>query len=542
MGPSYRRRKAWHHLACIASVAFLASGAVAEVPRIVNDHGRHALMVDGAPYLMLGAQVNNSSAWPAALPKVWPMIERLHANTVEVPIAWEQIEPKEGQFDFSFLDTLLAQARDHKVRLVLLWFGTWKNTGPAYAPDWVKLDNKRFPRMIDEKGGTAYAFSPFAKSTLDADRNAFVKLMEHLKAADPDNTVIMIQPENETGTYGVVRDHSPAAEKAFAGPVPAALVKRMGAKPGTWTQAFGAHADEYFHAWAISTYVDQIAKAGKAVKPLPMYVNAALADPFKQQDPKNYSSGGPTHQVLDVWKVGAPSIDAIGPDIYKSDFATYMKYLDLYGRADNPLFVPETGNAKDYARYFFAVLGRHGIGFSPFGMDETGYYNYPLGAKDLDPETVEAFAANYRLFEPMQRVWAKLAYEGKTWGVAEPTAPEAKRQQVMELGRWKATATFGQGQFGFDPPAGNPTPSGGAVIAELGPNEYLVTGTHTRVTFELAAAKPGEHMIIDRIEEGHFDAAGQWVFERIWNGDQTDYGLNFTSMPQVLKVRLATYR
>ena len=525
-------------LLCVAAPAF----AAADMPRIVTDHGHHALLVDGAPYLMLGAQMNNSSAWPAALPKVWPTIDRLDANTLEVPIAWEQIEPREGQFDFTFLDQLLAEARTHDVHLVLLWFGTWKNTAPSYAPSWVKLDNRRFPRMIDDKGQSVYALSPFATTTLDADRTAFVRLIEHLKVADPDHTVIMMQVENETGTYGVPRDHSPAAEKAFAAPVPAEIARKMGVHAGNWASVFGADADEQFHAWAIARYVDAVAAAGQAVMPLPMYVNAALADPFKSQDPKSYSAGGPTHQVLDMWKATATHIDAIGPDIYKSDFALYMKYLDLYGRPDNALFVPETGNARDYARHFFAVVGRGGIGFSPFGMDETGYFNFPLGAAKLDADTIDAFAANYRLFRPMQRVWAKLAYAGRTWGVSEPTAPEALHKQMMELGRWRATATFGQGQFGIDPPTGNPTPSGGAAIAELGPDEYLVTGYHARVTFDLPAPKPGEHMIIDRVEEGHFDAQERWVFERVWNGDQTDYGLNFTSVPQVLKVKLATYR
>jgi beta-galactosidase GanA len=526
-----------------AMIALAGAGdADAEVPRIVNDHGRHALLVDGAPYLMLGAQVNNSSAWPAMLPKVWPVIDRLDANTVEVPIAWEQIEPREGQFDFAFLDTLLSQARAHKVRLVLLWFGTWKNTGPSYAPAWVKLDNRRFPHMIDEKGDAIYALSPFARTTLDADRTAFAALMQHIAAADPDNTVIMMQVENETGTYGLVRDHSPAAEKAFAAPVPADIARRFGVRQTSWREAFGARADEYFHAWAIGRYVNAVALAGKAVKPLPMYVNAAISDPLKAQDPRTYASGGPNHTVLDMWKAAAPAIDVLAPDIYNHDHAAQMKVLDLYARTDNPLIVPEIGNSRDYARVFFSVLGRHGIGFSPFGMDGTGYANFPLGAARLDEATIDAFAANYRLFRPMARIWARLAFEGKTWGASEPTEAKDEHRQVLDLGRWKATVGFGQSQFGFDPPKGNDTPSGGAVIAELGPDEYLVTGYHARVSFDLAAPAPGAHMIIDRVEEGHFDDRGQWVFDRLWNGDQTDYGLNFTSASQVLKVRLAVWR
>jgi beta-galactosidase GanA len=85
------------------------------LPKIVQKDGRYGLFVDGAPYLMLGAQVNNSSAWPAMLPKVWPAIEYLHANTVEMPVYWEQFEPEKGQFDYTVLDTLLAQAREHHV-------------------------------------------------------------------------------------------------------------------------------------------------------------------------------------------------------------------------------------------------------------------------------------------------------------------------------------------------------------------------------------------------------------------------------------------
>jgi beta-galactosidase GanA len=105
----------------------------------VKKDGRYALFVDDAPYLMLGGQVHNSSAWPAMLGKVWPAMEYLHVNTVEIPVYWEQIEPRQGQFDYSLVDALLAQAREHNLRLVLLWFGTWRNGSQHYMPEWMKL-------------------------------------------------------------------------------------------------------------------------------------------------------------------------------------------------------------------------------------------------------------------------------------------------------------------------------------------------------------------------------------------------------------------
>jgi len=151
------------------------------LPHIVSDGGKHALIVDGQPFLILGVQANNSSNYPATLPQVWPLVRQLHANTLEIPVAWEQIEPREGQFDFSWLDALIPQARQNDVRLILLWFGTWKNTGPSYAPEWVKGDTTRFPRMITKDGKTHYVLSPHSRTTLEAYKRAFAAMMRHVR-------------------------------------------------------------------------------------------------------------------------------------------------------------------------------------------------------------------------------------------------------------------------------------------------------------------------------------------------------------------------
>jgi hypothetical protein len=44
------------------------------------------------------------------------------------------------------------------------------------------------------------------------------------------------------------------------------------------------------------------------------------------------------------------------------------------------------------------------------------------------------------------------------------------------------------------------------------------------------------------VEQGHYDAQGRWVMERVWNGDQVDYGLNLPAQPVMLKVRMARPR
>jgi len=516
--------------------------AAAPLPEVVTRDGRHALLVDGAPYLVLGAQVNNSSAWPAALPKVWPAVARLQANTLSVPIAWEQVEPTEGKFDFSFLDTLLRDAREHKLRLVLLWFGTWKNNGPNYAPEWVKLDNARFPRLVTASGKVLNSMSPHSAATLAADARAFAMLMRHLKEIDAERTVIMVQVENEAGTYGSPRDFSPAAERLFNGPLPAALSKGLGVKGANWSQAFGKDANEFFHAWSIATFIGSVAAAGKREYALPMYVNASLRDPFTPGNAGDYASGGPTDNVITLYHVAAPAIDIVAPDIYMKESRKVERVIELY-RAGGALLVPEIGNDPVFARYFYDVLGAQAIGIVPFGIDYTGYSNFPLGAKSVD-EAIDAFALPYRLLAPMARDWASLSFEKKVWGASEP---DDHANRTLDLGRWSATLSFSEWQFGMKEwwPNLKDKPewlalTGGALLAQLGPDEFLLIGQRVRVSFGVAANRKANGVIFASVEEGNY-TDGKWVMSRIWNGDQTDYGLNLTDEPRVLRVRLATY-
>lgn len=78
------------------------------------------------------------------------------------------------------------------------------------------------------------------------------------------------------------------------------------------------------------------------------------------------------------------------------------------------------------------------------------------------------------------------------------------------------------------------------MVASLGPNEFLVAGIDCRVHFELPVVSHGRQPQMLRVEEGHYDGA-RWVGERLWNGDETDYGLNFGGKGALLHVTLGSY-
>jgi hypothetical protein len=512
--------------------------SAAEAPRIIEKDGRYALLVDGKPFLVLGGQIHNSSAWPVELPQVWRSMDALHANTIEAPVYWEQFEPEPGKFDFTNVDAIVRGARDHGLHAVLLWFGTWKNGNMHYAPTWVKADTKTYPRVIRPDGEPIDVLSPLGTNTLQADRTAFTALMAHLKQMDDEeHTVLLIQVENESGNIGSVRDFSADANRRFAGQVPADLLTATGKHSGTWQQAFGGEADEIFQAYYQAKYINEIANAGKREFDIPLYINVWIDYPVAQLPQRQidepgigYPSGGAVQKLVGLWRKLAPSIDMIGPDIYSDDSGFYRDTVNAYRRADNPLWIPETGRSDSFAKFLFYALGQGAIGFSPFGVDQSGW-------NILGDEPWTAHARNFALLAPMEREIAQLEFEGKL-----KTAMEERGQpeEEIEFGKWGATVAYGFPQHDGRRPPGTKDAHGVALIGQLGPDEFLVTGVDASVIFHLPGKLPWMRSQILSAEEGTYDN-GTWKPVRLWNGDETDRGLCFYEKPVVVRVKMQRY-
>jgi beta-galactosidase GanA len=99
------------------------------------------LLVNGRGYLALGGELHNSSASdPEYMEPIWNKLEAMNVRTVLGTVSWEDFEPVEGSYDFRSIDAQIAQARRRNMRLVLIWFGAFKNASSTYAPTWVRRD------------------------------------------------------------------------------------------------------------------------------------------------------------------------------------------------------------------------------------------------------------------------------------------------------------------------------------------------------------------------------------------------------------------
>lgn len=503
------------------------------IAAIVHSGGRYELTVDGKPFFILGAQIHNSSSWPVMLPHAMQLAGDLHANTIEAPVYWETMEQQPGVFSFANVDAVIAQARAHHLRLVLLWFASMK-TCCSYTPEYVRSDTARFPRIRTANGDPTAELSPYYPANLNADKRAFAALLRHLKETDSQQrTVIMIQVENEPGALDTARDHSPAANALFAGPVPGELVRALHKSPGTWTEVFGNDAEESFSAWGIAGYINAVAAAGKAEYPLPMYVNTWIGTPDSPMRPGfDYPSGGSTASVLDIWKAVAPSIDFEAPDIYLPNSEMYRDVLRQYHRPDNALFVPETigfstGGTEDASRFLFYALGDQALGYSPFGLD-----SLPADAFTANSALqLQGLAASYRVLGSMNQVLAAQLFAGKTQtAVQEFSHPRA----LLDFGKWQAIVNFGPRR-----PSAEPQLSGRILVSLLGPDEFLVCGLNARVSFTLAHPALHQKAQYLRVEEGTYEG-DQWNVERWLNGDETFVGIQLRPQGDIVHVKLGT--
>lgn len=511
------------------------STGISSIPQLEKYGTATRLVVDGKPFLLISGELHNSTCGGLeSLRSVWKRMAEKNLNSVIATVSWELVEPVEGNYNFELVDSIIIGARNANLKLILIWFASWKNASSVYIPSWVKKDYETYPRVRDEHGESLEILSTFGETSVKADARAFAALMKHIREVDEkDQTVVMIQVQNEVGVLDNLgktpgnarRDFSDAANKAYNAEVPKELMDYLlrhkeGLFPelykvwkenefkisGTWEEVFGKskykpdlqdwkfysyYTEELFMAWNYARYIEKVAAAGKKEYNLPMYVNAWLKQPFSYL-PGRYPSGGPLPQVIDVWRAAAPSIDFIAPDIYTDEF---VWICEEYTRSGNPLFIPETRGGETGAARAFFVFGEYDAGcFAPFGIDNPRYSeNDPLD---------EAYA----VLQNVSTIILENQGMGTMHGVLVDTATPV---QEVELGNYTIEAHLG----GRNKPA-----VAGGLIIMTGEHEFIVAGRALDVFF-IPRDTSGTRVAVNACDEGIFEN-GEWIPKRRLNGDE----------------------
>ncbi|CAH0055025.1 unnamed protein product [Clonostachys solani] len=527
------------------------------LPFLRKTGGAWELIVDNKPYLILGAELHNSSMSSARhMESVWGKLRAMNINTVLGNVTWEDIERDEGVFDFTELDRVLVAARSSGLRMILLWFGSFKNGSSSYVPGWVKTNTRRFPRaqIRDEHGSLTLSdsISIFHSECVMADIKAFTELQRHLANFDRQRTVLMVQVQNEVGLLGDSRDRSLQAKKQFNSAVPNDLVRFLSSQfnnlqedakeklgrfqdtlslchpsdQRSWEDWFGSsvYTDELFMAYHYATYVESIAAAGKRAYDIPLFTNAWLPKPAVGGGlgnliaaggalPGSYPSGGPISNVIDIWHWLAPSLDFVAPDIYDAD---YTATCDTYKRGGRPLFIPEQRRDAHGARRLWEAIGSHlALGACPFGVDS------------LEPESF-AYTAQYKLLGSLETLILRSRQDSKrTFGFYFDEFEGQQADKGPPIGvSFKEFDLLISRAFVF----GRPSPGCGMII-EIHVGRYLIIGDGFKVEFKSRSATSTFTGIL-RAEEKSVQntVTGALRTERVLNGDETRSG-KWVNMP-----------
>ena len=490
------------------------------LPEIRKYNGVDTLFVHNEPFIVLSGEIHNSSAsnLDYMREKVWPNLKDLNMNTVILPIYWELIEEKEGVFDFSLIDGIIIQAREYNMHLILLWFGLWKNSESSYVPGWMKRDYDTYYRAKKVNGEAINTISPLCLEAVQKDAEALAQIMAHIKEIDgEENTVIAIQVENEIGLLGTDRDYSEEGKKQFAQLVPLEVETEFSVK-GTWSEAFGYEAGEYFMAYHFAKAIELITQAAQKEYNLPCYANAWL-----RQYPWNlgsYPCGGPVASMHQMWKLVAPSLFCLAPDIYVSYVPQIM---EEYTQNGNPLFIPEVRKDAVSASYALYAFGKYNaIGYSPFAieelaMDPSEIHKPPMEvmlALNIDPSAFD--------------IEGSKDYLSAVYGFMEQIKPlyfEYRETPHLKSYVKKSETDFGElfkfknydFQIAYAPKQSH-KPVAAGMIFEVGENQFYIIGMMSTIKI---LSKLGENKKVDilKLEEGEFEK-GKWKCSSVLNGDE----------------------
>lgn len=513
--------------------------------------GKHAILrIDGQPFFMRAGELHNSTCSDINyLNSKWDNLKGMNLNTVIATASWELLEPEEGRFDFSHVDAVIRGAEQHDLKVVLIWFATFKNPFMTYAPIWVKADNKRFPHAMSPDGNALELPSLYDDNILEADKKAYLTLLNHIKEVDTKGTVIAMQIGNEPGLNSPTRDCSIPANRAWEADVPTCIIDYLvkhrktlqpdikGAwenngckRRGNWEEVFGKSltaddgtnpilylTENLFTAYGSARYLEALSSAGKEVLDLPTFTNATGTVNARG---RSMGNGCSVPEFFDIYMAVAPSLDMLTPNSYGQNFD---EICEAFSYNSNPLLIPEC--TMSAVRPFYLLGEWNGLGYSPFRIDD---YHVETPAGKL-------LADAYALLDNMESIVSANLNSERMRGIFIHTG---KPVQEIEMGDYvitfnhEPTNEIGEtmmrilgGEKTYEeflkrkkeiPPF-----EAAALIIQTGKDEfYIAGGGGINATFRLKENRAGRFCDFDYIYEGTVNKDGEFVKGRLLNGDE----------------------
>jgi hypothetical protein len=198
----------------------------------------------------------------------------------------------------------------------------------------------------------------------------------------------------------------------------------------------------------------------------------------------------------DIWRIAAPSIDILSPDIYLPNFkAITAQYVHSW----NPLFIPESfAGLAGAANAFYAVGKHNGIGYSPFGIDG-----------NIADTMRQQLAKAYKVLADMVPEITAAQSSGSISGISLQLPDSA---ETITLGGYQITATLRKNWSGVTQAS-----KGYAIIIYNSADAFTVAGSN--IDLQFVPESPGPKMAgLSSVWEGTY-VNGVWKPGRLVNGD-----------------------
>lgn len=125
------------------------------------NNGKTIIEYLNKPFTLLGTEIRTDGFMNADKFSIeecevfFAKAKELEVTTLQIPLEWKDIEPKEGEFDFTYLKKILEYADKYGLKLELLWYGT-SMCGESHSysiPEYILADGLTYPKYDADRTG-----------------------------------------------------------------------------------------------------------------------------------------------------------------------------------------------------------------------------------------------------------------------------------------------------------------------------------------------------------------------------------------------------